>query len=185
MSFDILLSDKYNCQIYLIDPTKRAKIHYDESIRFFNDKSKLFTGNVQSDYYNTIGKAVPNFNKIHYNDIGLWNKKDTLKFFKQTNKNYVSQSLINNMFGQEYDIVEVDTLRNIMDNNKHIHIDLLKLDIEGAEVNVLNQMLDDNIFPKYICVEFDLYLKGKDLDGLTNRLIIRLNQLGYAIIANE
>ena len=27
ISFD-LLSDKYNCNILLIDPTKRAKIHY-------------------------------------------------------------------------------------------------------------------------------------------------------------
>ena len=25
ISFDLLLSDKYNCNIYLIDPTKRAE----------------------------------------------------------------------------------------------------------------------------------------------------------------
>ena len=89
------------------------------------------------------------------------------------------------MFGEEYDIVEVDTIKNIMDKNGHSNIDLLKLDIEGAEINALNQMLDDNIFPSYICVEFDLYLKGKDIYGLTNSLIIRLIHFGYIIIANE
>jgi len=44
----------------------------------------------------------------------------------------------------------------------HTHIDLLKLDIEGAEIETVNQMLDDKIYPTYILIEFDLLLKNKD-----------------------
>ena len=35
ISFDILLSDKYKCNIILIDPTKRAKKHYDEVVYYY------------------------------------------------------------------------------------------------------------------------------------------------------
>ena len=36
-----------------------------------------------------------------------------------------------------------------MNKFNHKHIDLLKLDIEGAEIKVLEQMFNDNIYPKY------------------------------------
>ena len=49
-----------------------------------------------------------------------------------------------------------------MEQYGHTHIDLLKLDIEGAEIETVNQMLDDKIYPNYILIEFDLLLKNKD-----------------------
>ena len=61
------------------------------------------------------------------------------------------------MFGEHYDIVDVDTIKNIMNKYNHKQIDLLKLDIEGSEIDVLNNMLDDEIYPKYLCIEFDLF----------------------------
>tara|TARA_B110000483_G_scaffold240420_1_gene320967 strand:+ start:1801 stop:2106 length:306 start_codon:yes stop_codon:yes gene_type:complete len=98
----------------------------------------------------------PDFHKFSYVNVGLWDKKTELKFYKQINKQYVSQSLIENMFGTEYDIVNVNTVKNIMNDFSHTEIDLMKLDIEGAEIKTINKMLDDNIFPKYLLVEFDL-----------------------------
>jgi hypothetical protein len=89
------------------------------------------------------------------------------------------------MFSNNYDIVNVDTLKNIMHKNNHNSIDFLKLDIEGAEINVLNNMLDDNIFPKYLCVEFDLLLKNKDYNNVTNKCISRLINNGYNILCND
>ena len=76
-------------------------------------------------------------------------------------------------------------LKNIMQKLNHTHIDLLKLDIEGAEINVLNQMLNDNIFPKYLCIEFDLFLKKKDKNNDTRKLINRLLQNNYIILIND
>jgi hypothetical protein len=72
-----------------------------------------------------------------------------------------------------------------MTKNNHAKIDLLKLDIEGAEVNVLNNMLDDNIFPRYLCVEFDLKLKCKDTKNETEQIINRLLSSGYIILIND
>ena len=65
-------------------------------------------------------------------------------------------------------------------------VDLIKLDIEGAEIEVIQQMLDDEIFPKYILIEFDLFLKKKDPGNKkTNDLISRLLSLNYIILIND
>ena len=185
ISFDLLLSDKYKSNIYLIDPTQKAKKHYFEVINYYNNKS-LFTGNIQKDYYEKIQNLNPDLSKILYLDIGLWDKLDKLKFYKQENENYVSQSLIEGMFTNNYDVVIVDTVKNVMNKLGHQHIDLFKLDIEGAEINVLEKMFSDNIFPKYLCVEFDLLLKNKDPHGLTQKLINKIiNDYNYKILVND
>lgn len=60
ISFDLLLSDKYNCNIYLIDPTQKAEKHFFEVINYYNKKT-LFTGNIQNDYYEKIKFLNPIF----------------------------------------------------------------------------------------------------------------------------
>ena len=61
----------------------------------------------------------------------------------------------------------------------------MKLDIEGAEIEVLNNMLDDEIYPRYLCIEFDLLIKNKDTDKSTNKVIMRLLESGYNILIND
>ena len=185
ISFDLLLSEKYNCNIFLIDPTKRAKKHYHEILDYYDSKKWKFSGDIQKDYSTWIKNLNPNLNKINYINIGLWYKKDKLKFYKQNNEKYISQSIIKNMFGDNYDEVNVDSIKNIMETHNHNKIDLLKLDIEGAEIKVLNKMLDDEIYPKYLCVEFDLFLKQKDANNETREVINRLLENGYELLLNN
>lgn len=185
ISFDLKLQDKYNCWIIIIDPTKRAIKHYEEVKLFYKDNNFKFTGNIQKDYIKNIKNLNLDFNKIIFLDIGLYNKKDLLKFYKQDNSNYVSQSLENNMFGKNYDLVKVDTIQNIMNELNHNTIDLLKLDIEGSECDVLDKMLDDNILPKYLCIEFDLLIKNKDFNKKTEKIGKRLQIFGYKILKND
>jgi hypothetical protein len=108
-----------------------------------------------------------------------------MKFYKQIEKKYVSQSLINNMYSDKYDVVLVDNIKNIMEENNHKKIDMLKLDIEGAEIEVLNKMLSDKIYPRYLLIEFDLLLKNKDENGDTQKIINKLINIGYKILAND
>ena len=65
------------------------------------------------------------------------------------------------------------------------YINLLKLDIEGSECDVLDKMLDDNILPKYLCIEFDLLLKNKDFNKKTETIGKRLESFGYKILKND
>lgn len=187
ISFDLKMQELTHGHIFLIDPTAKALKHYNECKLFFDSNKTTFgfSGNIQKDYLPYIRELKPNFEKIHYVNVGLWNTKDSLKFYKQENPNYVSQSLISNMFGNDYDIVEVDTIKNIMNHYNHTSIDVLKLDIEGAENKVLSNMLEDKIYPKILCIEFDLKLKNKDTDNSTINIINNLNKHGYIIMKND
>lgn len=184
MSFDLKLQDKYNCKILLIDPTYRAIKHYNEVKAFYDTNINTFSGNIQPDYMYNIIDLKPNFNNFTYINKGLYKETTKLKFFKQNNPNYVSQSLVQNMFGNDYDEVDVVSVKDIMDEYNHTSIDLLKLDIEGSEIDVINQMLDDEIYPRYLCIEFDLFLKRKDPHQLTYKIMNRLQQNKYEILEN-
>jgi len=129
--------------------------------------------------------VICNINKLKYICVGLWHKRRLMKFYKQIEKKYVSQSLINNMYSDKYDVVLVDNIKNIMEENNHKKIDMLKLDIEGAEIEVLNKMLSDKIYPRYLLIEFDLLLKNKDENGDTQKIINKLINIGYKILAND
>ena len=185
ISFDLHLQSIYDCSIFLIDPTARSKVHYKEILNYFSTNNWKFSGNLQADYENSISRLDIDSSKLKYISFGLWDSIDELKFFKQKNQNNVSQSLINNMFSSDYDIVHTKTLKDIMEENHHSHIDLLKLDIEGAEVRVLKNMLDSKIYPKYLCIEFDLMLKGIDHGHETISIIDKLKNSGYKELKND
>jgi hypothetical protein len=46
-------------------------------------------------------------------------------------------------------------------------------------------MLDDEIYPKYLCVEFDLALKRKDPENTTKKILERLMRGGYRMLKND
>ena len=187
ISFDLLLSDKYKSHIYLIDPTERASKHYESVYEGYECNGWDFSNqNIQTDYWPIISELKPQLKKMYYVKKGLWKERDVLKFYKQENENYVSQSLEENMFGQKYDIVPVDSIKNIMEQQGHIQIDLLKLDIEGAEIETVNQMLDDKIYPTYVLIEFDLLLKNKDPRNTTKQLVERMiTKENYKMLKND
>lgn len=164
----------------MIDPTARAQQHYYEL-----EHKIPFTGNIQPSYQSVVDNTRYDISKMTFINYGLWDEKTSLRFYKQANEEYVSQSLIQGMFGISFDIVPVNTIQGIMTEYGHTHIDLLKLDIEGAECKVLNNMLDCHIYPTYVLIEFDLYLKGKDSHNETLHTIQRLQASGYKILYNE
>lgn len=174
ISFDLQLQSKYNCDVYLMDPTPRAKIHVDEYL-----SGKSFTGDIQKDYLDNIKNLTVEHSKLHFIPKGLWDHEGKLKFYKQSNDQYVSRSLVDGMFSDSFDVVEVTTLPTDMT------IDLLKMDIEGAECRVLNHMLDSGIKPKYLLVEFDLLQSKKDTTGESKKTIERLMRSGYKLLKND
>ena len=107
--------DKFGCDVYGYDPTPRA-------IKHVNEKA----GNNQ---------------KYHFFSIGLWDKADVLRFYTPKNPDHVSHSLLNLQKTDDYIDVKVDRLKNIIENNKHSKIDLLKIDIEGAEYKVIDSII--------------------------------------------
>jgi len=180
ISFDLALQSIYGCKILLLDPTERAITHLKEVQQYYKNKTP-FLGNIQPDYYHHISSLTPDLSKLTLNPIGLWKEKDTLKFYYQSNPLYVSQTLIPNLYTKSYSCVPVERLSNLIDQTP----DILKLDIEGAELDVLDTLFEDNIFPRLLCVEFDLLLKNQDKTNRTHQMIERLMRSGYKLVYNK
>ena len=141
ISFDLGLIEEFGCQIYAFDPTPRA-IQYVSAV---------------------VGKN-PDY---HFFDVGLWNQEDELKFYSPKNPDHVSYSLINLQKTEDCIVVKVRRLKNIVDELGHSGLDLLKLDIEGAEYKVIESIIDDDLDIKTICVEYDECSNPLDADFRT------------------
>ena len=159
-SFDIEFLNKYNAKIIIIDPTPRAIMHYKEILnKKYQHKIKNYsnTGVQEIDSYDSSKINSKNFILI---EKALFNKDDlTLNFYKPKNPDHVSHSISNflNNHSTETDHIRVKTitLKTIMDKFKISNLTLLKMDIEGAEIQVIENMLDNKIYPDQICIEFD------------------------------
>jgi hypothetical protein len=78
-----------------------------------------------------------------------------MKFFPPHNPNHVSHSLLNLQKTDDYIEVECKKLSNIMSFLGHKKITLMKLDIVGAEYEVIKSLIRDKIYPDILLIEFD------------------------------
>lgn len=160
-SFDVEFASRYNAKVIIVDPTPRAISHFNEiqgSIGYPSTEK----------YFNTGQEPICAYDltKIHKGSLtlvakALWNVDTQIKFFEPKNPEHVSHSIVN--FQNEYSKntrsinVEAITLETLLFelNLDPSEIPLIKLDIEGAEIEVLTRCMDVGIFPRQILVEFD------------------------------
>ena len=76
-------------------------------------------------------------------------------------------------------------LSTLMHENAHERIDLLKLDIEGGEYEVLDDILERRISIRQICVEFHHGTLPGIRRSQTVRAILRLIAHGYKLLCQE
>ena len=69
-----------------------------------------------------------------------------------------------------------------MKENGHSHIDLLKIDIEGSEYDVIDDILKEQIDIVQICVEVHHRFPGIGTEK-TKDMVKKLNANGYYIVA--
>jgi len=161
ISFDVDFINSYKSKIVLIDPTPRAILHVENVLNNLGNKKTV-------DYDNNSGNQLiesyelSNIKKENLVLIkkALFDKSNqTVKFYLPKNHDHVSHSISNfqNNFSKETDYIEVPTITvdKVMELVEFKKIDLFKLDIEGAENNVIPDMLNKKIFPDQILVEFD------------------------------
>lgn len=128
ITFDLALIEKYGLEVWAFDPTPSVI----ESVSGW--------------------QTPPSW---HFEPVGLWDSPGRIPFFVPKGPGLGSVSATN-IHGTR-DFVEgiVEPLDVIMHRLGHEYIDLLKMDIEGAEGPVLRSMLAQGILPTVLCVEFD------------------------------
>lgn len=114
---------------------------------------------------------------IQFSPTGLWCESGSIRFYVPRDPANVSHSATNAQGTHEYIEVPVETLEGMVSRLGHDSIDLLKMDIEGAELPVLRHMLDTEIRPAVLCVEFDEPLPEKRF----LRMVKNLVESGYEL----
>ena len=191
ISFDVEMINKYDLKVIFVDPTPRALQHlsiFKNSLGNPKTGSYLNGGLQPIEAYDLTGITESNFFIV---DKALFNTSGkTIKFFLPPNKEHVSHSISNwqNNFKKESDFIEVETI-SILDIISYYNIEnisLIKLDIEGAEIEVINDMLKKKILPNQLLVEFD-ELHNNSLKGYLRATItiFKLLKNGYKLIKTE
>lgn len=104
-------------------------------------------------------------------------------FFAPKDESHISHSIGNLQGTENYFEARVRRLSDIMKENGHSMLDILKLDIEGAEYEVIDSVLVDKLPVKILCVEFH---PSKE-NGLqpARDMVSRLQQNNYKLVARE
>lgn len=172
ISFDIELIKRYGCSVYLFDPTPKAVKHV-AYVKEAVSVGKPAYINHSQDVYNLSPQQLYALKMYEY---GLWSEDKITRFYMPKDPSHVSCSIVNLQKTQDYFDAQCKKVSTLMKEFGHKKIDLLKLDIEGAEYEVLENILDENIHPNVLCIEFH-----KTRDQITNRVMAKLERAGYKL----
>jgi FkbM family methyltransferase len=155
ISFDLSVIDKYGGNIYAFDPTPQVK----EWLAL---------------------QHLPQ--QFVYQDMALSDKNGHMKFYKPANPDFISHSSVPINEKEEFVEVPAKRLETIMQDLGHQHIDVFKIDIEGAEYPVLRDILHAGIPIDQILVEFHHFFNTFSKTD-TESTIALLNRHGYKIFS--
>lgn len=155
ISFDTEIIKKYNARVFGFDPTPK-------SIKWISDQQ------------------LPE--KFQFYNFGISDKTGTSTFYFPNNPNFVSGSVVpqSNVNVQNGINVELKTLEDTAAFLGHKRIDVLKMDIEGSEYDVIENIVRTDIFIGQILVEFHdrFFENGTEK---TIRVLDLLKEKGFVI----
>jgi FkbM family methyltransferase len=126
-------------------------------------------------------KAQPHPVEFQCHETGVAGRDGRATFFPPVNPNHISHTILPRSSTKDRAIeVEVRRLETIMHELGHDRIDLLKMDVEGAEYEVIDDILRSDLQVPQLLVEFHHRLPGVGIDR-TRRTVAQLNAAGYKI----
>ena len=160
ISFDVELANLYKSRIILIDPSEMAIAHFTQVLNSIGTPKKKVYSNSSRQDVSSYDLSSISSETFKYLPFGLWNDSKTLNFFEPPDKRRDASGSINGIHSnykknQISTKIEVITISKVMEDVSLSHIDILKLDIEGAALEVISRMFKDGIFPTQILVEID------------------------------
>lgn len=155
ISFDLELINAYHLTVHAFDPTPR-------SIEWLK-KQRLSE-------------------QFVFHPIGIAGFDGLAAFHPPKDPAYVSYSLVQHAQQDAAEVVKspVRRLGSIMNELGHGHVDLLKIDIEGAEYDVIQDLIDQCLPVRQILVEFHHRFPSVGIKK-TREAIASLNDAGYRI----
>lgn len=124
--------------------------------------------------------------KFHFTPVGIGTETAKVDFFLPIQEHHISGSATHQSNVSTHDKVEVQmkSLKDIMQELGHTRIDVLKMDIEGSEYEVLENILLNEIPIDQFLVEFHdrFFEDGRDK---SRKVVELMEQYGYGIFATS
>ena len=114
---------------------------------------------------------------IEFHACGLWKRDETLRFYAPHDPTWVSHTVDCNDPNRPYFDAPCRSIGAFMKQFGHERVDIVKLNIEGAEQAVLESMLEDKIVPRVLMLTFE----GKSAFNRTLGWIKRLREVGLEL----
>jgi len=159
ISFDKTMLSKHKCKLFAFDPTPK-------SINWIK------TQDLPPDFY--------------FYEYGIGTKTESIDFYLPIDPDHVSGSatLQSNISMEKCIKVQMNSFSDILKELKHNHIDVLKMDIEGSEYDVLEDIIKSDVVIDQILVEFHdrFFIKGVEK---SKKIVNVLRKNGYEIFAQS
>ena len=110
--------------------------------------------------------------------LAVWSRDETLTFHTPRTAGYVSHSAVNLYDTAEAFRAQGRSLRSLMQEWGHDHIDLLKISAEGAEFEILETLLRDGPIVPILCAEFTLPPLSR-----AHAMLDQLTAAGYMLVS--
>ena len=154
ITFDEELIDEYRLSVHGFDPTPKSIKH-------------LKTHGMPDGF--------------HLHEYGISDKNGSQTFHIPVNPEHISHSTTNHRNTSTEAIeVAMQTLQTTMEALGHDSIDLLKMDIEGSEYDVIDEICREEIQVRQILIEFHHHFDNIAVSS-TKAAVDKLNQHGYKI----
>jgi FkbM family methyltransferase len=156
INFDLSVIERHGVTVYAFDPTSR-------SVEWVKKQ------------------ALPD--QFHFIEVAVSDVEATAAFYPPANTAHVSHSLLNVMGGTNEPVyVQTKRLSMLMHELGHTHIDVLKMDIEGAEYAVIADFLQANLDVRQFLVEFHHRFSDIGIEKTKNAIVLLRNH-GYKLFA--
>ncbi|MEQ8662730.1 MAG: FkbM family methyltransferase [Gammaproteobacteria bacterium] len=184
ISFDVELRNRTGCDIHIIDPTPRARAHFD-MVRARAAEGLAAPVNNSTEVFYAIEPET--LEGLHFHPLGLWNKDEMQRFYMPANAAHVSHSIGNLHGTRDYFEADCRRLGSIMKTVGARQLAALKMDIEGAEYAVIRDLVKSRLRPRMLMIEFhagtsEIEKKFKPKTML-HAALLRL--VGYRLVARD
>ncbi len=159
IEFDVGIIKHHGCKVHAFDPTPYAV----EWIASQNIPSEL-----------------------QFHPWAVSGKDGNLRMIQRTNKRGQKSEVMwtEAPSGSEADVIEVPvySIPSIMKRLSHSFISLMKIDVEGAEYEIIDSILNNGVLPEQILIEFHHRFSNKN-KKMTQNSLKDLQRFGYKIFS--
>ena len=164
ISFEVGLAKELGATVHIYDPTPRA-VEYCTGV--------IAETNVEGE------------GQLFIHPYGVWSECKTERFYAPSDPAHVSHSIVNLQDTSEYFDAECLSPEEILRRLGLGGVSFVKLNVEGAEYEVIGAMFDRDIKPDVVCITFDELHSPMDGEatGRLRGLVRRFAEESYAPVS--